>query len=63
MASYKEHLVGLAACELYECSTFKQMLEFPDVELIYRLQVKQFGWQGSSCYKDGLRAGGGNSSI
>jgi hypothetical protein len=63
MASHKEHLVGLAACELYECSIFEQMLEFSDVELVYRLQVKQFGRQGSSCHKDGLRAGGGNSSI
>ena len=44
-AFHRQHLIDLAVYELYECSTFKQMLEFPGVELIYRLQVTQFNLQ------------------
>ena len=42
MAFHEQHSVNLAVYELYECSTFEQMLEFSDIELVYRLQVMQF---------------------
>ena len=40
-AFHEQHSVDLAVYKLYECSTFKQMLKFPGVGLIYRLQVTQ----------------------
>ena len=42
MTFHEQHSVNLTIYKLYECSTFKQMLEFPDVGLIYKLQIIQF---------------------
>jgi len=42
MIFHEQHEIDSAACELYDSFTFKQKLEFSDVELTYRLQVKQF---------------------
>ena len=38
----EQHEISLTACKLYDSFTFEQKLEFSDVELTYKLQVKQF---------------------
>jgi hypothetical protein len=63
MASHEQNLVGLAACESCENSTFEQMPEFPGVRSAYRLRVKRSGPQGYPFHKDDLGLGAENSPI
>jgi len=52
MIFHEQHEINLTACKLYDSFTFEQKLEFSDVELTYRLQVKQFHQQEHSSHKN-----------
>ena len=52
MIFHEQHEISSAACELYDSFTFKQKLEFSDIELTYKLQVKQFHQQEYSSHKN-----------
>ena len=52
MIFHEQHEISLTACKLYDNFTFKQKLEFSDIELTYRLQVKQFHQQEHFSHKN-----------
>ena len=52
MIFHEQHEISSAAYKLYNNFIFKQKLEFSDIELIYRLQVKQFHQQEHSSHKN-----------